>query len=93
MNTFLRVAALFVAVLTIALWFFGGFNFGSTRWIVPVEHPSDHGQTIVVHESRFLPGSDFLAAGLAVSAGLLLSGCLRGPARLNRIGPLNDPRS
>lgn len=72
MNTSLRVGALFVAILTIALWFFGGFNLGRTRIFVPVEHPAGENQTKIVHESRFLPGLDFVAAGLALSAALVI---------------------
>ena len=87
MNTFLRVAALFIAVVTIALWFFGGFNLGRTRLFVPVEHPGEDGRPRVIHESRFLPGLDFLATGLAVSAGLCLAGSRRRPLRLAACGP------
>ncbi len=72
MNTSLRVCALFVALITIALWFFGGFNFGRTRVFVPVEHPAANETSIVVQESRFLPGLDFVGAGLGTSLLLLI---------------------
>lgn len=72
MNTSLRVCALFVALVTVALWFFGGFNLGRTRVFVPVEHPAANNTSIVVEEPRFLPGLDFVGAGLGTSFLLLL---------------------
>ncbi len=72
MNTSLRVCALFVALITVALWFFGGFNLGRTRVFVPVEHPAANNTSIVIEESRFLPGLDFVAAGLSTSLLLLV---------------------
>ena len=73
MKTVLRVAALFVALLTGALWFFGGFNFGRTLTTVPVEHPGEGDGKVIVHETRFLPGLDFLGVGLGASAVLAVA--------------------
>ena len=77
MSTALRIAGLFLAVVTVALWFFGGFNLGRTQWTVPVEHPGEDGRPRVVHEARFLPGSDFLAVGLVLSGVMAVLGAMR----------------
>ena len=75
MKTVLRVTALFVALLTTALWFFGGLNLGRTLTTVPVEHPGEHQDKVIVHETRFLPGLDFLGIGLGASVLLILASC------------------
>jgi len=93
LRTRLRVSALFVAVLTIALWFFGGFNFGTTRLVVPVEHPPQGGQAVVVEETRFLPGLDFLAIGFALTAGLWIAGHFCASDRTARLASENNCRS
>jgi hypothetical protein len=81
-NTTLRIAALFIAILTIALWCFGGLNLGRSQWFVPVEQPGPDGQLRVVHEPRFLPGIDFLLGGAAFSGALLGASCLRSRPRV-----------
>jgi hypothetical protein len=73
MSTILRVTALFVAIATIGLWFFGGFNLGRTQTVVPVEQPGADGQTLIVREARYLPGLDFLAGGCLLSVVLLVT--------------------
>ncbi len=68
MKTALRIASLFVALIAVALWFFGGMNTGWTK-------PSQEVKTIdavtgieaVTWETRFLPGLDFLGAGLLLA--------------------------
>jgi hypothetical protein len=71
MRTILRVAALLVAVVVLALWFFGGPNLGWTKNSVPhkVRDPVTDIE-VDVYEKRWVPGIDFLGAGL-VAAGLL----------------------
>jgi hypothetical protein len=71
MRTGLRLAALGVAVVTLALWFFGGPNFGwtKTRVAVPIKDEIT-GLDGVQWENHFLPGVDFAGGGLAV-AGVL----------------------
>lgn len=71
MRTGCRIAALGAVVVTLALWFFGGPNFGWTKTRVPVTVKDElTGLEGVNWEKRFLPGLDFLGAGLA--AGLVL---------------------
>ena len=71
MRTGLRIASLFLALVTVVLWLFGGPNLGWTKtseMVKTVDAVTD--QEIVTWERRFLPGVDFVAAGL-VGAGLL----------------------
>jgi hypothetical protein len=66
MRTALRLAALFVALVSLVLWLFGGPNMGRTRMSEAVtvnDLVTGHGN--VAGETGFLPGIDFLAAGLA----------------------------
>jgi hypothetical protein len=73
MRTILRVAALFVALVTLVLWLFGGPNTGFTKTSVMVKTVDPvTDQDIVTWEKRFLPGVDFLGGGLLV--GTLLFG-------------------
>ena len=70
----LRLTALAVALVVVALWFFGGPNMGWTKTSQQVERLDPVTElTYYEWEQRFLPGLDFLAAGLG-AAGLLL-GC------------------
>jgi hypothetical protein len=69
MRTTLRVAALLLALVIIAFWFFGGANHGWTK--TSVAHKQKDPVTeleVDVYESRFVPGIDFLGGGLAVVA-------------------------
>jgi hypothetical protein len=71
MRTGLRVASLFLALVTVVLWLFGGPNLGWTKTSVMVKSIDPvTDQEIVNWEKRFLPGVDFVAGGL-VSAGIL----------------------
>ncbi len=65
MRTALRLIALFIALMTLALWFFGGPNTGWTRTneMVKAVDPVT-GLEAITWETRFLPGLDFLGAGL-----------------------------
>ena len=67
----LRVAALFLALAVTAFWFFGGPNFGWTKTSV-VQKRKDPVTELEVDDfvKRFVPGIDFLGAGLA-AAGVL----------------------
>jgi hypothetical protein len=67
----LRLAALGVAVVTLALWFFGGPNFGwtKTRVAVPIKDEVT-GLDGVQWENHFLPGVDFAGGGIAVAGAL-----------------------
>ena len=66
MRTALRLAALFVALVTLVLWLFGGPNMGRTRMSEAVKvNDAVTGRESVARETGFLPGLDFLAAGLA----------------------------
>lgn len=71
MKTKLRIAALLLALIILAVWFFGGPNLGWTKTSVAhkVKDPVTELE-VDVYEKRFVPGIDFLGAGLG-AAGLL----------------------
>ncbi len=81
MKTATRIAALFISVITVALWFFGGPNLGATK-INEVVRAVDAatGNETVSHETRFLPGIDFLAIGLILAVAVWASGRLVRPS-------------
>ena len=72
MKTPLRLASLFVALVTLVVWLFGGPNLGWTKTshMVKSEDPVT-GQEIVTWEKGFLPGIDFLAGGMLASLALV----------------------
>ena len=70
MRNLLRFVALAVALVTVALWFFGGPNRGWTKTSVPVPEVDPVLGSYERWEKRFVPGVDFLAAGLLGAAGL-----------------------
>lgn len=71
MRTKLRAASLLLALVIAAIWFFGGPNLGWTKTSIPVKR-RDPVTEIEVDDyvTRFVPGIDFLAAGLAAAAAL-----------------------
>ena len=71
MKMSLRLASFFVALVTVVIWLFGGPNLAWTRTseMVKSRDPVTD-QEVVSWEKRFLPGVDFLAGGLMVSAAL-----------------------
>jgi len=74
MRTFLRLAALGLALFSLVFWFFGGPNPGWTKTSVDrIEKDAVTGLEGHFPEKRFVPGVDFLGAGL-LTAGLL-AGC------------------
>ena len=80
MRTASRIAALFVALITVALWFFGGPNLGTTKLTETVRTmDSTSGSEAVSHEVRFLPGLDFLAIGLVLATLIWVTGRLFRP--------------
>jgi len=83
MKLFLRLAGLAIAVVTLALWFFGGMNRGWTKTSVMVERPDPVIPELTQRtwERRFLPGLEFLAGGLLLGGALAASAYLvRGPS-------------
>jgi hypothetical protein len=69
MRVVLRLVALFLALVALVLWLFGGPNTGRTKTTEMVKS-SDlmTGREIVSWETRFLPGLDFLGAGMLGAA-------------------------
>ena len=69
MRTGLRLAALFVSLVTLVLWLFGGPNTGFTKTSVMVKTVDPvTDQEIINWEKRFLPGVEFLGGGLLAGA-------------------------
>ena len=69
MRTGLRVVALFLVLVTLVLWLFGGPNLGWTKTSAmqkTVDPVTD--QEVVTWEKRFLPGIDFVVGGLTVAS-------------------------
>jgi hypothetical protein len=87
MRTILRLAALFVALVTLVLWLFGGPNTGFTKTSVMVKtiEPVTE-REIITWEKRFLPGVEFLGAGLLAGA------LLFGASFLFRTNPSSSPK-
>lgn len=86
MRTKLRIAALLLAVVVTAWWFFSGPNMGWFK--TQVDHIEKDPVTeleVRRYENRFVPGVDCLAAGL------LLAAMLAGASFLFR--PETQPRS
>jgi len=68
-RTVLRLAGMGLALVTVVLWLFGGPNLGWTKTSVPVEKFDEVSKISYKDwEKRFLPGVDFVAAGLAAGA-------------------------
>lgn len=85
MRTASQITALFVALVTVVLWFFGGPNLGTTRLTETVRAVDATGANeIVNHEVRFLPGLDFLAIGLLLSILIWMTGRLFRPHLLEQ---------
>jgi len=79
MRTTLRLGALAIVLLSLALWFFGGPNLGWTKTSVPIVKTDPiTQQTYPEWEKRFVPGVDFLGVSF------LLAGLLAGSAMLFR---------
>ena len=73
MRTFLRLAALGLALFSLVFWFFGGPNPGWTKTSVDrIEKDAVTGLEGHFPEKRFVPGVDFLAGGILAAA--LLAG-------------------
>ena len=69
MRTLLRAVALVIAAGVVAFWFFTGMNRGWTK--TSVAHKEKDPVTEIEvdrYEKKFVPGVDFLAAGLALAA-------------------------
>ncbi len=69
MRTVLRLAALFVTLVTVVVWLFGGPNMGWTKTSVMVKtiDPITE-QEQIQWEKRFLPGVEFLGGGILAGA-------------------------
>jgi hypothetical protein len=69
MRTKLRVTALLLALAVLGFWLFGGPNLGWTKTSVPQKRVDPVTELEVnIYESRFVPGVDFLAAGLGLAS-------------------------
>jgi hypothetical protein len=66
----LRVLAVFSAVAIIACWLSLGAHVGWSQTRVPVHKTDPVAETIADYENRFLPGLDFLGAGLLGAAAI-----------------------
>jgi hypothetical protein len=73
MRTFLRIAALLLALGVTAFWFFSGPNLGWTKNRVSYKEKDPVTELEVDrYKERFVPGVDFLGGGLA--AALVVAG-------------------
>ncbi len=72
----LRILALVLALATATLWLVAGANRGWTRTSVPIKIVDEvTGIEGIQYRKRFVPGLDFLGAGL-FGAGFVLTGSL-----------------
>ncbi|MDB6109947.1 MAG: hypothetical protein JWR69_1697 [Pedosphaera sp.] len=82
MRTKLRWAALVLALVVLALWFFGGPNLGWTKNSVTHKEKDPVTEIEVdVFVKRWVPGVDFLGGGLVVAALLAGSSFLFGKSK------------
>ena len=96
MRTVLRLGALALVVLSLALWFFGGPNLGWTKTSVPIPKTDPITQQQYQEwEKRFVPGVDFLGAIFLVAGLLVGMSFLCGSATGGRSSetPAGGPRS
>ena len=74
MKRLLRIASFVVAVAIIGVWAALGMNTGWTINNIPTKHTDEvTGIDRVVWVEKWVPGIDFLAAGLACSGVLLIA--------------------
>jgi len=74
----LRLASFFVALVTLVVWLFGGPNLGWTKTSEMVKsRDAVTDLEVITWEKRFLPGVDFLVAGLLASGVLVGASFLR----------------
>lgn len=67
----LRLVAAVLALATVSFWAAKGAHRGWSMNRVPVQTPDEvTGLVQVTYEERFVPGIEFLGAGLALAAGL-----------------------
>jgi hypothetical protein len=73
MRTKLRVVAIFLALGFAGFWFFGGPNFGWTKDSIAqqVKDPVTEIEA-TIYTPRFVPGVDFLGAGISGAAVLMV---------------------
>lgn len=65
----LRILALVVLAVVLAWWLATGANRGWTKTSVPVKRTDEvTGLSVDDYQNRFVPGLDFLAAGLLLAA-------------------------
>jgi hypothetical protein len=71
MATLIRVLAVLCAVAVILCWFSLGAHIGWTHTVVPVKESGIvTGIEFTTYESRFVPGVDFLFAGVVGAAAI-----------------------
>jgi hypothetical protein len=77
MRTKLRVVALLLTLAVLAFWGIRGPNLGWTKTSVPHKQVDPVTELAVdVYETKFVPGVDFLAAGLALAGMIAASSFL-----------------
>jgi hypothetical protein len=72
MNTFIRILGILCAVAVITCWLALGAHVGLTHTVGPVKEGDLVAEIASAkHESRFVPGLDFLAAGILGAAAII----------------------
>lgn len=80
----LRALAVLSAVAIIACWLSLGAHMGWSQTRIPIHKTDPVAETIADYENRFLPGLDFLGAGLLGSAAILALTFLVPDSRRNK---------
>ena len=68
MKRAIRIIALVLVVGSVVFWSTKGANRGWTKTSVPIKAVDEFGMEEIKYEKRFVPGIDFLAGAVGVSA-------------------------
>ena len=82
-RTITRLLALFVLSTCLSWWWFSGADMGWTKTYVTIPATDEiTGIQYEVKQEKFVPGVDFVAAGIGLSFGIFAASFLLSPRKL-----------
>jgi hypothetical protein len=82
LRTVTRLLALFIVSTCLSWWWFSGADMGWTKTYVTIPATDEiTGIQYEVKKEKFVPGVDFLAAGIGLSAGIFAASFLLSPRK------------